>query len=132
MIALSVGLVLTDSLRKIARNNATRAMHNLRLAQDAADGLLGEVAEVDLADIPQMEPVRQRLLEKARDRYQQFMVEERDDPLVRWGAVRAQVRLGDIEALQGDAPRAEASYRAAGQELENLAKQDVSNCGNPP
>ncbi|MGO9466857.1 MAG: protein kinase domain-containing protein, partial [Isosphaeraceae bacterium] len=129
VIALSVGLVLTDSLRKIARNNATRALHNLRLAQDAADGLLGEVAEVDLADIPQMEPVRQRLLEKARDRYQQFMVEERDDPLVRWGAVRAQVRLGDIEALQGDAPRAEASYRAAGQELENLAKQDVSTVG---
>ncbi len=129
VIALSVGLVLTDSLRKIARNNAARALQNLRLAQDAADGLLGEVADVDLADIPQMEAVRQRLLEKARAGYEQFMVEGADDPLIRWGAVRAQVRLGDIEALQGDSVKAEASYRAAGQELERLAKQDVSNAG---
>ncbi len=129
VIALSVGVVLTDSLRKIARNNATRALHNLRLAQDAADGLLGEVADVDLADIPQMEPVRQRLLEKARAGYEQFMVDGGDDPLIRWGAARAQVRLGDIEALQGDAAKAEASYRTAGRELENLAKQDVSNVG---
>ncbi len=129
VIALSVGLVLTDSLRNIARNNATRALQNLRLAQDAADILLGEVADVDLADIPQMEPVRRRLLEKARGGYEQFMVEGADDPLVRWGAVRAQVRLGDIEAIQGDAAKAEASYRAAGRELEKLVKQDVSNVG---
>ena len=59
---------------KIASANAARALHNLRLAQDAADGLLGEVADVDLADIPQMEPVRQRLLEKARAGYEQFLV----------------------------------------------------------
>ena len=101
-------------------------MHNLRLAQDAADGLLGEVGDVDLADIPQMEPVRQRLLEKAAAGYEQFLVEEGDDPLVRWGAVRAQVRLGDIQALQGDAPKAETSYRAAAAELESLASQDPS------
>ena len=81
MIGLSVGVVLidrerdrTETQRKIASNNATRALHNLRLAQDAADGLLGEVADVDLADIPQMEPVRQRLLEKARAGYEQFLV----------------------------------------------------------
>jgi len=113
--------------RRIASTNATRALRNLRLAQDAADGLLGEVADVDLADIPQMEPVRQRLLEKARAGYQQFLVQEDDDPRVRWGAVRAQVRLGDIQALQGDDRKAEASYRVAAGELENLAKQDPSN-----
>ena len=73
--------------------------------------------------------VRQLLLEKARAGYQQFMVEEGDDLLVGWGAVRAQVRLGDIQALQGDAPKAEASYRAAGRELEKLAKLDASTEG---
>ncbi len=136
VIGLTVGVVLierergkTDAQRKIATTNATRALHNLRLAQDAADGLLGEVADVDLADIPQMEPVRQRLLEKARAGYEQFLVDEGDDPQVRWGAVRAQVRLGDIQALQGDAPRAEASYRTAGGELENLSKEVGSNAG---
>jgi serine/threonine protein kinase/tetratricopeptide (TPR) repeat protein len=134
VIGLSIGVVLigherdrTETQRVIASNNATRALYNLRLAQDADDGLLGEVADVDLADIPQMEPVRARLLEKARAGYEQFLVQERDDPMVRWGAVRAQVRLGDIQALQGDAPKAEASYRAAGLELENLSKLDVSN-----
>ena len=136
VIGLTVGVVLierergkTEAQRMIATTNATRALHNLRLAQDAADGLLAEVADVDLADIPQMEPVRQRLLEKARAGYQQFLVEEGDDPQVRWGAVRAQVRLGDIQALQGDVPRAEASYRAAGGELENLSKEVASNAG---
>ncbi len=136
VIGLSIGVVLierergrTETQRKTASTNATRALHNLRLAQDAADGLLGEVADVDLADIPQMEPVRQLLLEKARAGYQQFLVEEGDDPLVRWGAVRAQVRLGDIQSLQGDAPKAEASYRAAGRELEILAKEDGSSAG---
>jgi serine/threonine protein kinase len=134
VISLTVGVVLighqrdlTEVQRKIASTNATRALDNLRLAQDAADGLLGEVADVDLADIPQMEPVRQRLLEKARAGYEKFLVEEEDDPLVRWGAARAQVRLGDIQALQGDAPKAEASFRAAGRELENLSKEVASN-----
>ena len=78
----------------------------LQLAQDAADGLLGEVADVDLADIPQMEPVRKRLLEKARASYQQFLVQEGDDPRIRWGAARAQVRMGKIQALLGDVPKA--------------------------
>ena len=136
VIGLSVGVVLVGAeraapkpaedrreQRKIATANATRALHNLRLAQDAADGLLGEVADVDLADIPQMEPVRQRLLEKARAGYQQFLVEEGDDPRIRWGAVRAQVRLGDIQALQGDVPKAELSYRTAAAELEKLASE---------
>ncbi len=119
MIGLTAGVVLierergkTEARRKIATTNATRALHEFPLAQDAADGLLGEVADVDLADIPQMEPVRQKLLEKARAGYEQFLVDQGDDPQVRWGAVRAQVRLGDIQALQGDVPRAEESYRA--------------------
>ncbi len=134
VIGLSVGVVLigrerdrTEAQRVIASNNAERALHNMRLAQDADDGLLGEVADVDLADIPQMEPVRQRLLEKARAGYEQFLVEERDDPMVRWGAVRAQVRLADIQALLGDTPKAETSYRAAGRDLESFAEQDKSN-----
>ena len=131
VIGLAIGVVLigrerdrTEAQRVIATNNADRALHNLRLAQDADDGLLGEVADVDLADIPQMEPVRKRLLEKAQAGYKQFLVEERDDPMVRWGAMRAQVRLADIQALLGDTPKAEASYRAAGRDLESLATQD--------
>ena len=72
LIGLSVGVVLiererarTDQQRGIALEqkrlaiaNADTALQNFRLAQNATDSLLGEVADVDLADIPQMEPVR--------------------------------------------------------------------------
>jgi len=118
---------MAEEQRKIAVANAAQAMQNLRLAQDAADGLLGEVADVDLADIPQMEPVRNRLLEKAREGYSQFLAQKRDDPLVRWGADRSLVRLGEIQALLGDIPKAEASYRLAALGLGGLIKQDPAN-----
>jgi serine/threonine protein kinase len=144
VVALSVGVMLVDrerakteqqrqiadqqrqiaeEQRELADANAARALHNLRLAQDAADGLLAEVADVDLADIPQMEAVRQRLLEKARAGYQQFLVQQGDDPRVRRGAIRSHVRLADIQALLGDMPRAESTYRQAIADLEDLAKQ---------
>ena len=106
------------------RRQRQARLRNLQLAQDAADGLLGEVADVDLADIPQMEPVRRRLLEKARLSYQQFVVDQADDPQIRWGAARSQVRLGAIEALLGDDRDAETTLREAAAELEKLAKLD--------
>jgi eukaryotic-like serine/threonine-protein kinase len=118
---------IAEAQREAAKANAARALQNLRLAQDAADGLLGEVGDVELAEIPQMEPVRQRLLEKARAGYQQFLVEQGDDPKVRWGAVRAQVRLADIQALLGDVPKAEPTYNQAIADLERLTKQDPAN-----
>ncbi|MFI5456217.1 MAG: protein kinase [Isosphaerales bacterium] len=125
---------LADAQRRIAEeqrtkadDNAARALHNLRLAQSAADDLLGEVADVELADIPQMEPVRQRLLEKARAGYQQFLAQKGDDPLIRWGADRSIVRLGHIQALMGDMPNAEILYSKAIAGLEDLVKQDPAN-----
>jgi len=141
VIGLTLGVVLVDrerartvvqrkiaeNQRKIAIANAAQALQNLRLAQDAADGLLGEVADVDLADIPQMEPVRQRLLEKARAGYEQFLVQKADDPLIRWGAERSIVRLGDIQALMGDVPKAESSYKQSIAGLADLIKQDPAN-----
>jgi eukaryotic-like serine/threonine-protein kinase len=119
--------VIAEEQRKIAVANAAAALQNLRLAQNAADGLLGEVADVDLADIPQMEPVRKRLLEKARAGYRQFLAQRGDDPLVRWGSERSRVRLGDVQALLGQVPQAEGSYRHAIDELEKLTKEHPSN-----
>jgi serine/threonine protein kinase len=141
VIGLSIGVVLigqarartetqrkiADEQRELASENAARAIANLRLAQDAADGLLGEVGDVDLADIPQMEPVRKRLLEKARVSYQHFAIEAGADPRIRWGAARAQVRLGAIEALLEDYPGSEKSLQRAAAELDKLAKEDPSN-----
>jgi serine/threonine protein kinase/tetratricopeptide (TPR) repeat protein len=118
---------IADEQKTIAVANAAQALQNLRLAQNAADGLLGEVADVDLADIPQMEPVRRRLLEKARIDYQQFLAQKGDDPMVRWGSERSVVRLAEIQALLGDGPKAETSYRHAIDELSGLVKLDSAN-----
>jgi serine/threonine protein kinase len=139
--ALSVGVVLinkergrTENQRQIAEvqkgralANAEQALQNLRLAQGAADGLLAEVADVDLADIPQMESVRKRLLEKAMAGYRDFVTQKGNDPLIRWGSGRSQVRLGDIQALLGDFKAAEAAYRQALEGLDELAKNDPEN-----
>ncbi|MDR3635519.1 MAG: serine/threonine-protein kinase [Isosphaeraceae bacterium] len=134
VVGLSVGLVFidrerhrTEQQRQLAVTNAEQALHNLRLAQDAADGLLAEVADVDLADIPQMEAVRKRLLDKAQVGYREFLKQKGDDPLIRWGAGRSLVRLGDIQALLGEVAAAEQSYRQSLAILEGLAKGDPAN-----
>ena len=48
------------------RRATCAAQRNFERARDAVDQLLTEVGEVELADVPQMEPVRKRLLAKAQ------------------------------------------------------------------
>ena len=93
----------------------------------AADGLLAEVADVDLADIPQMEPVRKRLLEKAMEGYREFLTQKGEDSLVRWGTGRSLVRLSDIQAMLGEYPTADASYREAIAKLKALVDSEPAN-----
>ena len=108
VVALSVSTVLIghetarkEEQRRLAELNFTRA-------RNAVDQMLTEVAEVELADVPQMQPVRKRLLEKAQRFYLKFLEQKRDDPSVRretarrtsgsaksrrcWGATRARSR----------------------------------------
>ncbi len=133
VVALGAGLYFvneergrTEQQRRIAVANETQALRLMRLAQDSADTLLAEVADVDLAEIPQMESVRKRLLEKARDSYEQFLTFKDDDPLLKWGAGRALARLGDIQSLLGDGKSAEKSYLKAIEIVSQLhsAKPD--------
>jgi tetratricopeptide (TPR) repeat protein len=72
--------------------------------------MLTEVAEVELADVPQMQLVRKRLLEKAQRFYLDFL-KHYSGPSVRREAGRAHIRLGEIEELLGDHPGAERDYR---------------------
>jgi eukaryotic-like serine/threonine-protein kinase len=134
LVGLTIGVVLigrerdkTEDQRQIAVASANQAVHNLRLAQNAADGLLAEVADVDLADIPQMEPVRKRLLEEAMEGYREFLTQKGEDALVRWGAGRSLDRLGEIQALLGEYPTADASYREAIATLKALVESEPAN-----
>ena len=97
-----------EEQRKLAVANAAQAQENFRLAYEAADGMLTEVGDVELGDVPQMEPVRKRLLDKARRSYQKFLVQKSNDSAVRWGAGRASSRLGNVLEMMGEYADAEA------------------------
>ena len=68
--------------------------------------MLTEVASDQLKDVPQAEPVRKALLEKALAFYQGFLEERGDDPEVQAKAAKAQKRAGDILMLLGEHERA--------------------------
>ena len=88
-----------------------RAEANFRRARGAVDEMLTEVGDVELADVPQVEPVRERLLAKAQRFYLEFLDQAKTDPAVRAEAGRGYCRLGDIEELLGDFARSEHAYR---------------------
>ena len=47
--------------------------------------------------------------------------------MVRWGSERSRVRLGDVQALMGEARPAEAAYQQAIEGLEKLVTDDPCN-----
>jgi tetratricopeptide (TPR) repeat protein len=86
----------------------------------AVDEMLTEVGAVDLADVPQMEPVRRRLLANALVFFNDFLRERGDDPSVRFEAARAYGRCGDILALEGQTDDARDRYERAVALLEQV------------
>jgi len=71
-----------------------RAESNFARAQKAVDVLLTQVAEEDLLDVPDLEPVRRRLLESALSFYEEFLTERADDPAMKRLVARATDRCG--------------------------------------
>ena len=116
-IALLVGTILVQ--RERARTEV-----NYRLATNAVDDLLTQAGEIDLAEVPQMEPVRRMLLDRALVYYRKFLNEKRNDPGTRFETSRAYVRLADIDEMLGRYPAAEANYREAIKTLESLTAAD--------
>jgi serine/threonine-protein kinase len=90
-----------------------RAENNFRLAGNAVDRMLTEVGAVELADVPQMEPIRARLLDEASRFYEEFLKQKESGPAVRLEAARAHRHLADIREMLGDYVVAEQSYREA-------------------
>ncbi len=110
LATLSVASVWIARERDRAEANAAEALANFELARGAVDGLLIEVGDVNLAEVPQMEPIRKRLLDKAGASYRAFLDRHGDDPSIRLGAGHALGRLGDILALNGEDAEATSAY----------------------
>jgi serine/threonine protein kinase len=106
-----------------------QAVANLRKARDAVDQMLTKVSEIDLARVPQMEPVRRALLEKALRFYQGILQEHDADPAIRLETGEAYRRMGNIYSLLGQLPQAQQAYGEALGLLEKLTTEFPSEPG---
>ncbi|HLJ97495.1 MAG TPA: protein kinase [Gemmataceae bacterium] len=84
---------LQDALHTTEEQRA-RADLNLQKARQAVDAMLTEVGKKELANIPQMEPVRRALLEKALLFYQGFLQQNSTDPAI----LRETARVHELRA----------------------------------
>ncbi|MFI5456838.1 MAG: protein kinase [Isosphaerales bacterium] len=123
-------IVQRDRARKAeadALAQRDRAETNFRRARDAVDQMLTEVGEKALAEIPQAEPVRRALLEKAAAFYRDFLGEHAADPALRGETARAYSRLGALEGDLGHFPDAARAFQQQIALLQELLKDDPEN-----
>ncbi|HEX8199814.1 MAG TPA: tetratricopeptide repeat-containing protein kinase family protein, partial [Isosphaeraceae bacterium] len=113
VVGLSLGTVLLTQAN--ARTEAQRRLadENFPVARRAVDRMLRRVGAIELADVPQVEAVRQALLEDAERLYREILRRHGDDPAVLPEVARASRGLGDVLALLGRFDDAEPSYGRA-------------------
>lgn len=90
-----------------------RAADHFRLARAAVAGILSDAGLGALRDIPQAEPVRRKLLEKALTYHQAFLQRAGDDPTVREEAAFAYMQVGHLDAELGRHEDAIREYEKA-------------------
>jgi serine/threonine protein kinase len=86
------------------------AEKNFQRACKAVEQMLSEVGSRELSQIPQMEPVRRALLEKAVRFFEEFRHDPRADPEVRHRAGQAYYRVGYIHWALGQTEKAQQDY----------------------
>jgi serine/threonine protein kinase/tetratricopeptide (TPR) repeat protein len=120
---LQAALKTVQTREQEARQAREREQANYLKARNAVDEMLTQVGEEGLANVPQMEPVRRALLEKALTYYQGFLQENSTDAAVRRETGRAHGRLGEIYFLLGRHAESERAYRQAIALHEELAAE---------
>jgi tetratricopeptide (TPR) repeat protein len=95
---------------RTAEAQRREAEKNFQRACDAVEQMLSEVGYQELAQVPQMEPVRRALLEKAVRLFEEFLQDVRADPEVRHRAGQAYYRVGFIHWLLGQRTKARQEY----------------------
>mgnify|MGYP000167290710 CR=1 FL=1 len=111
-----------------AEQEQIRAEQNFQLAVQAVDEMLGDVVvENSLANIPQTEALRQKLLEKTRRFYESLQKDRAADLSLQVEGAIAQVRLGKIYQLQSQPEKAEIAYQKAINQLSDLHEQFPDN-----
>ena len=130
MVTLA-GLLISNRMmareRDEARRQRRQAETNFRRAREAVDQMLTEVSEQALGEIPQAQPVRRALLEKAAAFYREFLGEQASDPLLRDESARAYSRLGGVESDLGHFPEAAGAYQRQIELLQESLRGDPQN-----
>ena len=121
LVALAIGTALVAREAALKETQRQLANTNFIQARDAVGRMLVEVGAVELADVPQMEPVRRRLLGEAMHFYAGFLRQRANDPSLARELGHAEISLAQVQDLLGDPVGAEPTYRRAVARLVPLA-----------
>jgi tetratricopeptide (TPR) repeat protein len=114
-----------EALRLGVEQERDRAEANFTEARAATDEL-SALGHQRLAGVPQMEPVRRELLEKALAFHERFLAINGDRPGQRRQLGLAQLRVGEIQEQLGRQVQAEAAYRRALALFTGLAEDSAA------
>jgi tetratricopeptide (TPR) repeat protein len=121
------------------RNKARESEATARKFLDIVDQMLSQVAAVELADVPEMQPVLEKLLGHALEGLRSSLKEKRTDLAVRDLEGRTYVLVGELRASLGEMDNALLAYDNALHFLEQVALQrstdavyrrDLARCYN--
>lgn len=127
VVALSVGTVLLRQKQLEVATERSRAEENFSLARDAVDRYLTRVSDSPELKAQGLEPLRRKLLDTAKEFYQEFVKRGGDDPGLRDDLGAASLRLGNIDLEIGDNDQAEAAFHAAIDIFEDLSEREPGN-----
>jgi tetratricopeptide (TPR) repeat protein len=109
----------------VASAERTRAQQNLRTAATAVDQLLVSIDRDPTsigADVPEMQQLRQQLLERAKPFYDEFIKQDPTDEDLLAGMANAAFKLGHIHRMLGERDAAVSEYDLAIARFTTLAE----------
>jgi serine/threonine protein kinase len=112
---------IKEALEAEARARA-RAEDNFRHARNVVDYLV-QVGEVELADRPELQPVRREVLTVALDYYQDFVQQHANDPGLLATLAASQFRIGTILEAMGSHAEARVAHEQACKLQERLCRE---------
>jgi tetratricopeptide (TPR) repeat protein/tRNA A-37 threonylcarbamoyl transferase component Bud32 len=125
LMVLSVTYVIFLRASIKAEESArARAAQRTAQARQAVDEMYTEVAEEWLAEQSKMQIKQREFLLKALSLYQEFALENSDDPVVQRQAAIAQRRVADINYTLGDTAKSELAFRKTIFLQEQLLKDN--------
>ncbi|HEU5431344.1 MAG TPA: serine/threonine-protein kinase, partial [Thermomicrobiales bacterium] len=100
-----------------------RAEADLDLALDTVDELVDRLSAENLAGLAKNDPIRREFLEITLAFCQGLLGENPGEPGVRWRMARARRQAASIQQIFGHAEQAEAEYRQAIRDLDQLVAE---------